>query len=165
LFAPQQIEPTLVPSPTAIPTDIPTATLPPTPVPATEAASAIPFAPACAAGVKIPTPVVKETNKSCVEKKPYTALSIPEGAAFESLDPKMSCVLERTRDGKSIISCGGPQLFSYMLKVCVPPIVSSADSGKCDQGLIYDTTNQCCLVPPADGAGCTIVKVDLRACQ
>jgi len=165
LFTPQPIAPTLVPMPTATSTEIPAATLAPTLVPVTEAASAVPFAPACAAGVAIPTPIIKETNKSCVEKKPYTSLSIPEGAAFESLDPKMSCLLERTSDGKSIISCGGPQLFSYNLKVCVPPVISSVDSGKCAQGSMYDTANQCCLVPPAAGAGCVIIKVDLRACE
>jgi serine/threonine-protein kinase len=164
LFAPQ-IEPTLVPSPTAIPTDIPTATLSPTLVPATEAASAIPFAPACAAGVKIPTPAVRELDRLCVLKIPYTSIIIPEGATFESLDSKMSCKEERTSNGKTTISCTGPQLFSYNLKVCVPPVISSADSSKCDQSSIYDATNQCCLVPPADGAGCIIVKVDLRSCQ
>jgi hypothetical protein len=100
-----------------------------------------------------------------VEKKPYTAISIPEGATFESLNPRLTCVKETTSNGRTIISCGGPQLFSYNLKVCVPPVVSSADSGKCDQGSIYETANQCCLIPPADGAGCIIFKVDLRACQ
>jgi hypothetical protein len=134
-------------------------------VPATEAASAVPFLPACDAGITFPKPDVKETNKVCVEKKPYTAVSSPEGAEFESLDPKMSCLLERTSDGKSIISCTGKELFSYNLKVCVPPIVSVADAGKCDQGSIYNTQNQCCIVPPAEGAGCTIFKVDLRACE
>ena len=74
LFAPQQVEPTLVPAPTAIPTELPTEaptqTLAPTLVPVTEVASALPFAPACAAGIVIPTPAVKETNKVCVEKIP-----------------------------------------------------------------------------------------------
>jgi serine/threonine-protein kinase len=170
LFAAPQIEPT--PSPvviptevsTEIPTEIPTATLEPTPAPVTEAPSAIPFAPACAAGVTIPAPVVRETNKLCVEKKPYTAISIPEGATFESLNPSMSCVEERTGNGRTTISCGGPQLFSYELKVCLPPVVSSADAGKCDQGSTFDSANQCCIVTPPD-AGCTTFKVDLRACQ
>jgi serine/threonine protein kinase len=165
LFAPQQIEPTLVPSPAAIPTEIPTATLIPTLEPVIEVASPLPFAPACAAGVTIPIPVVKETNKVCVEKKPYTAISIPEDATFESLNSKMSCVEERTSDGRTIISCGGPQLFSYNLKVCVPPVVSSVDTGKCDHGSTFDAANQCCLVTPSDDAGCTVFKVDLRACQ
>jgi hypothetical protein len=47
----------------------------------------------------------------------------------------------------------------------VPPVVSSVDSGKCDQGAIFNSANQCCLAPLPDGAGCTTVKVDLRSCQ
>ncbi len=164
LFAPQQVEPALVP--TAIPSEAPPATLVPTLAPTMEVtASALPFAPACAAGIVIPTPVVKETNKSCVKKIPYTAISIPVGATFESLKPEFTCAKEATSNGKSIISCTGKQSFSFNIKVCVPPVVSSADSGKCGQGSSFDTANQCCLAIPPDGAGCTIFKVDLRACQ
>ncbi|MDO9299749.1 MAG: hypothetical protein Q7T89_00130, partial [Anaerolineales bacterium] len=167
------IEPTLAPSPTAIPTktqteiptEHPTATLIPTLVPVTEVASPVPFAPACSSGIVIPTPVVKETNKACVKKFPYTLVSIPEGATFEPLNSKLTCVKEATSNGKTIISCGGPQLFSYNLKVCVPPVVSSADLGKCSQDTVFDAANQCCVTPPPDGAGCAIFQVDLRACQ
>jgi serine/threonine protein kinase len=168
LFAPGQVTPTFAPSPTAIstetPTEVPTATLELTPAPVTEAPSALPFAPACAAGVTIPSPAVRETNKACVRKVPYTAISIPEGAKFESLSPDMSCAEESTSGGKTIVSCTGKQLFSYNLKVCAPPVVSSADAGKCDQGSTFDSANQCCFVMPPD-AGCTTFKVDLRACQ
>jgi serine/threonine-protein kinase len=164
LFAPP-VEPTLTPAPTASPTEIPVKTETPTLVPATEsAASALPFAPACAAGITIPTPAVRETNKSCVKKIPYTALSIPEGAKFESFNSEFSCAIETTSNGKSIISCTGRDSFSYQLKVCVPPIVSSVDSGKCGQGTAFDSANQCCVAAPPD-AGCTTFKVDLRACQ
>jgi serine/threonine protein kinase len=158
LFTPQQVEPTLIP---AMSPTVPAATL----TPASESASAVPFAPACAAGIAIPTPVVKETNKTCVKKIPYTALSIPEGAKYESSNPGFSCAIETTGNGKSIISCTGKQSFSYQLKVCVPPVVSSADSGKCAQGATFDSTNQCCQPTPPAGAGCTTVKVDLRSCQ
>ncbi|CAG0956629.1 eukaryotic-like serine/threonine-protein kinase [Anaerolineales bacterium] len=169
LFGAPQVEPAPIPTlttiPTKIPTQAPTATLEPAPIPVTEAPSAIPFAPACAAGVKIPTPVIRLVDKICVDKNPYTVLSIPEGATFEPLDSKLSCRLERTSNGKSTISCGGPQLYSYNLKVCVPPVVDSADAGKCDQGLTFDSANQCCITTPPDGAGCAIFKVDLKACQ
>jgi hypothetical protein len=162
----QPIDPTLTPAPVASPTQIPTAIPSATLVPATEsAASTLPFAPVCAAGISIPTPVVKETNKACVQKIPYTALSIPEGAIFESLNPEFSCLIETTKNGKSIISCTGKQSFSYQLKVCVPPVVSSADSGKCDPSATFDSANQCCVVSPPNSAGCTTVKVDLRSCR
>ena len=169
LFVPQQIAPTLTSTPAVIPsetpTEIPTQTLIPTLVPVTEVASPLPFAPACAAGMTIPTPIVKETNKVCVEKKPYTAISISEGATFEPLNPKLVCAKETTSNGKTIISCGGQQLYSYNLKVCVPPVLSNADSGKCAQDATFNSANQCCLATPPNGAGCTIFKVDLRACQ
>ena len=155
LFTPPQVTPTAV-----------VLTSTPTLVPATESvASALPFAPACAAGIVIPTPVVKETNKVCVTKIPYTAISVPEGAKFEALNPKLTCAIETTSNGISIISCTGQQLFSYDLKVCVPPVVASADLGKCTQDSVFDSANQCCVVPPPNGAGCIIFKVDLRSCQ
>ena len=160
--------PTFTPTPlTPTPTPLgPTATLQPTSIPVTETASAVPFAPACAVGIAIPVPLVKETNKICIEKKPYTAISIPEGASFDPLDPsQLTCVKERSSDGKTLISCTGQELFSYDLKVCVPPVVSSADAGKCAEGELFESANQCCLAPPAEGAGCTIFKVDLRACE
>jgi serine/threonine protein kinase len=165
------LEPVLTEIPNEVPTEI-VSTLPPaTPsLPATESvASALPFAPVCAAGIVIPTPVVKETNKACVTKIPYTSISIPEGATFESVDPSNSpeftCAIADTRDGISIVACTGKQVYSYNLKVCVPPVVSSADSGKCAQNAIFDSANQCCIPPSSDGAGCTIFKVDLRSCK
>jgi serine/threonine protein kinase len=153
LFAPQ-IEPTPVPA-TSIPTLAPTEA----------AASPLPFASSCAAGSAIPTPDVKETNKACIEKIPYTSVSIPEGATFESSKPEFTCKIAATSKGKSIITCTGKQSFSYNLKVCAPPVVSSADSGKCAQGATFDSANQCCITTPPDGAGCTTFKVDLRSCK
>ena len=170
LFAPSQPEvaPTLAAPTEALPetpTEAPSATPQPTVVPVTEPAAAPLFAPACAAGVSIPMPIVKETNKLCVEKKPYTTLLISEGATFEPLDSGLSCLLETTSNGKSVISCTGQELFSYKLKVCDPSAVSSADSGKCAQGSTFNSTNQCCLPTPPEGAGCVIIKVDLRSCE
>jgi serine/threonine-protein kinase len=166
LFAPPAA-PTELSVQTAIATDIPTSTAVPTAtlVPVTETASPIPFAPACAASVAFPTPKVEEWDKLCVQKVPYTSILIPEGATFEALDSKMSCNKEKTSNGKTTISCTGQKLFSYDLKVCVPPIISSTDSGKCDQGSLYNASSQCCLVPPSAGAGCTIFKVNIGACQ
>ena len=176
LFAPPPVVPTLTSVPTVIPsatptvtptetpTEVSTPTLTPTLVPVTEVASVVPFAPACAAEIVVPSPVVDETTKICVQKAPYTLITIPEGATFESLNSKMTCTKERSSNGITTISCGGPQLFSYDLKVCVPPVVSSEDLGKCEQDSIFDAANQCCIAPPPDGAGCTIFKVDLKGC-
>ncbi|MCA1899235.1 MAG: protein kinase [Chloroflexi bacterium] len=143
------------------PTPLPTATVfAPTAEP-----SPLPLAPACDSELSIPTPSVRETNKICVEKKPYTAVSIPQGASFESLSPAMSCIEETTSNGRAIISCTGQQLYSYQLKVCSPlPVLESA-SDKCGADLVYDPGGQCCRSAPAAGDGCVVFKVDLRACR
>ncbi len=117
--------------------------------------------PVCTAGIVIPTPVVQLTDLLCSQNIPYTAITIPDDATFETLDP-MACRLEAISNGRTIISCTGPQNFLGDLKVCTLPIVSSEDSGKCSQGKTFDSANQCCL---ADDAGCTIFKVELKACQ
>lgn len=156
--------PTLEPSATApipTPTDIPTPT-----IPATE----VVLAPICPAGTipAVPKPVVRETNKACIKKVPYTTISIPKDASFESLREGFSCIKEGETGNNVLISCTGRQLFSFDLKVCnpqpVPTLVSPADAGRCAQGTSFDAANQCCVSPPAEDASCTIFKVDLRAC-
>ncbi|MBP6209211.1 MAG: protein kinase [Anaerolineales bacterium] len=169
LFAAEQPTPTVAPttSPTLAPTIVPT----PTEIPATLAptepptASAVPFAPACSAGVTIPVPVVREINRVCTRKVPYTFISVPESAIFESLNPAMTCSKETVSNGSMLISCTGQQLTSYQVKVCTPPIVSSVDQGKCSTDSIYDSANQCCMAVPQGGAGCVEFKVDMRSCQ
>jgi tRNA A-37 threonylcarbamoyl transferase component Bud32 len=143
---------------TSVPTD--------TAVPPTEVlASVIPFAPACAAGQGYPLPPVRETDKTCVTKIPYTILRIPEGATFTPLDPALKCNVEATRDGATIISCNGKQLFSYDLKVCKRPPLPEADLAKCSVDSTFDPANGCCAAVLPEDAGCTIFKVDIRACQ
>ena len=158
LFATEQA------TPTAIPTEALTSTVAPPQATEPVIASAIPFAPACNAGVTIPVPVVTETNKVCTKKIPYTFISIPEGAIFEPLDPNLRCTTESVNNGTTLISCTGQQVFSYQLKVCEPPVVSSADPGKCSTDSIFDAANQCCVTVPPEGAGCTVFKVDIRSC-
>jgi tRNA A-37 threonylcarbamoyl transferase component Bud32 len=137
-----------------------------TSVPPTEVvASVIPFAPACTAGQGYPLPPVRETDKVCITKIPYTALRIPEGATFTPLNPALKCNKEATRDGYTVISCTGKQLFSYDLKVCKRPPLPEADLAKCSVGSTFDPANGCCAAVPPEDAGCTIFKVDIRACQ
>jgi tRNA A-37 threonylcarbamoyl transferase component Bud32 len=128
-------------------------------------ASVIPFAPACTAGQGYPLPPVRETDKACITKIPYTALRIPEGATFTPLNPALKCNEEATRDGYTIISCTGKQLFSYDLKVCKRPPLPEADLAKCSVDSTFDPANGCCAAVPPEDAGCTIFKVDIRACQ
>jgi serine/threonine protein kinase len=148
--------------PAPVPTATPTLTVAPTPT--EELATVIPFAPACAAGIKFPIPQVTETNKVCITKIPYTALQIPEGAVYNPLDPEFSCKEEATRDGKTIISCTGKPLFSFDLKVCQPPPPPAPGLNQCAPNSTFDPVNQCCAAVPPREAGCTIVKIDIRGC-
>jgi serine/threonine protein kinase len=166
LFAPP-LEATSTTQPTAAPTKVPpTSTTAPTSAPTmTATETLVPYLPACAADVVIAGPEIKETNKICVEKKPYTAISIPGDATFQPVSDGLSCVKEKTANGKTIISCTGMELIAYDLKVCVPPVVSAEDGGKCEPGSTYSTANNCCVAPPPEGAGCVLFKVNVGACQ
>ena len=126
--------------------------------------SAVPFAPVCAANITIPVPRVNETNKVCTRKIPYTFITFPDGATFEPLNPALRCAVETVSNGNTIISCTGQQAFSYQLKICLPPVVSNTDLGKCSTDSIFDSANQCCVAAPPKGAGCTEFKVDIRSC-
>ncbi len=136
-----------------------------TSVPTLEVASVIPFAPACKAGAGFPPPPVEATDKVCITKIPYTTVKIPEGATFIPADPALKCRPEVTRDGYTLISCTGQQLFSYDLKVCKPPPLSQTDLAQCPANATFDPRNACCAAVPPEDAGCTIFKVDIRACQ
>jgi serine/threonine protein kinase len=168
-----QLSPVQQSTPTPTPAPVTASTVTSAPIstavvqPTESVSSPSPFAPACAAGqVKPPPPpAVADTNKVCVKKVPYTAIEIPQGATFESLDPKFSCKVETTNKGKTILSCTGTQLLSFDLKVCqIPPGISSADAGKCPKDAIFNPAAQCCAAAPPKDAGCTVFKVDIRGC-
>jgi len=159
---------------TALPSSVPTKTKAPatfTPAPSTTATTAQtstattpPFAPACAAKASIPTPVVNWIDSFCVKRLPYTTVSIPEGATFQSLNPDFSCKAEVTRNEKTTISCSGTPSYTFDLKVCKQPSAKDANLNKCQQGLVFDAASQCCTVATED-LGCRVYKVDIRSCQ
>jgi serine/threonine protein kinase len=155
--------PTSTPTLAAVP---PTLTTVPSPKleQATLEATVQAFAPFCAAGVVIPTPFVRVTNYECILRRPYNAITIPEGATFEVADPQGSCRYEATSNGRTVLSCTGPSFLVYDLKVCVPPIVSNSDLDKCSQGNTFNSADQCCVAAPPQGAGCTIFVVKLGGC-
>jgi hypothetical protein len=124
------------------------------------------FAPSCSENLIVPTPFVKETNYVCLKRRPYTALTIPEGATFEVIDPngQASCISEATSRGRTVLSCTGPSFLEYDLKVCVPPVIENSDLNKCSQGNTFDSANQCCIAAPPEGVGCTIFVIKLKGC-
>jgi serine/threonine-protein kinase len=155
--------------PTATPSLTPalvTVTVPPTLETATLEVATLAFAPFCSENLVIPTPLIKETNYVCLKRRPYTTITIPEGATFEVIDPKgqASCIFEATSKGRTILSCSGPSFLEYDLKVCVPPVIENSDLNQCSQGDTFDSTNQCCIAAPPEGAGCTIFVVKLKGC-
>lgn len=165
LFASPQPEPTLVAAPTEAPTEAPTSLPTDTPAPTeTLLPSPLPFAPACSPANSLPVPSVEETSNICVQKVPYTGVTITEGATFETLDSNFSCIKERTSNGKTIISCRGIPSYLFDLKVCLPPMLTPEESNKCGQGSMFNAANQCCAVIPPEGAGCTIAKVSIKSC-
>jgi serine/threonine-protein kinase len=152
---------------TTVPTKIPTQTSAPTAAATEESAlptsTVLVFAPSCPADVIIPTPAIRDIDKFCVEKVPYTTLYIPEGASFEPMNRDFICKIESTRNGRSAISCTGISSFAFDLKVCQPPLAAEADLNKCPQDATFDSANQCCIAKALD-AGCRLYKVEVRSC-
>jgi hypothetical protein len=159
------------------PTPTPTATVLPTPtkapatptIQATQGPTAIVFAPACQPGIipQIIAPTVAETNKFCNKKIPFTIISIPGGATFESLKSGFTCNEPGVENSKRVIACTGQELFSFDIKVCnpTPTPVPVQGTGQCQEGTDYNAANQCCALPPPEDAGCTTFTVDLRSCS
>ncbi len=158
-------------------TVIPTQPLAPVP-------SAPQFAPICQ---ELPTkcdlPIVNEIDKFCVSKIPYTLLEMPEGSTFEGLSPELICNSEGVNNGTLRVSCRGPELISFDLKVCDSTCTFTGLTNEptlCPQGHGYYAEQSCCAplppgVPPPGsaspgqapplGPGCTIFKVDIRQCN
>jgi len=131
-------------------------------------ATVLAFAPSCQIPTEeIPVPVVKETTKDCINKIPYTTLSIPLGATYEPQAADFECSKVGVKGDTDLIACTGKQLFSFDLKVCTPSNLPALDvtSGKCSQDAGYDEANRCCMPLPAEDAGCTIFKVDIGGCS
>ena len=106
-----------------------------------------------------------ETNITCITKIPYTTVSIPLEATYESLNDAMTCDIAEIRDEDVLVACTGQQLYSYKLKVCNPqPELPSSEAGRCPEGACYNEANQCCVKPPAAGAGCVEFQVDMKSC-
>ncbi len=133
----------------------PTATL--------EVASPIPFAPACSVN-QIPVPVVKETNRACISKIPYTTISFTAGSTYQASDSALKCEEEATQDGSTIMTCTGKELTAYDLKVCNPPKLTNAELSKCSADSTFDSANQCCAAVAPASAGCTVFKVGIGGC-
>lgn len=132
------------------------------------------FAPMCqvaATGCEAPAVKVLD-NQYCIDKVPYTIMSVPAGTTYASQDPDMECVDQLHNDGDLRVTChslSGKALWSYDLKLCngacSAPVLEMG-TGRCQEGYGFDAANQCCAAPaPSSGDGCIIYKVDLGLCK
>lgn len=162
---------TPTPGPTAIelPTLAPTSSLPLQT--AAPAATSSQFAQMCAVDPLVTScavPPVEQRDKFCVKKYPYVLIAAPPGVTFEPASPGLKCTDEGLRGGEQIISCTGPELFSYNLKVCNAACNASAldtAGGKCPAGYGYAVEGGCCWPVPTTDAGCVLFKVDVGTCN
>lgn len=164
-----------VSTPTPGPTAIPLPTLAPTIASPLEtalpASSQQPSAPMCAVDPLVTScaaPAVEQRDKFCVKKYPYVLIAAPPGVTFEPATEGLKCTDEGLRGGDQIISCTGPELLSYNLKICNATCNASlldTTSGKCAAGYGYSAEGGCCWPVPVNDSGCILFKVDVGTCN
>ena len=147
---------------TATPPVMPSAAATLIPVPTTQN-----FIPICTTGGGDLTPTLpsqctpptgEERDRFCTKKVPFTLIAMPEGAIYELLTPGFRCTEGGVHQGMHLITCTGPELHSFELKICNPACVASGSLPsqiECPQGYIYDSNRQCCAGGlQFDQAGC-----------
>lgn len=163
-----------VSTPTPGPTALTFPTLQPTPLPletGLPASTLAQSAPMCAVDPLITScaaPAVEQRDRFCVKKYPYALIAAPPGVTFEPATEGLKCTDEGIRGGDQIISCTGPELLSYNLKVCNAACNTSlldTTSGKCPAGYGFAAEGGCCWPVPTDDAGCILFKVDIGSCN
>ena len=103
-------------------------------------------------------PEAEVRDKFCIRKVPYILMVFPKGTSFEVVDKGFTCTDEGIRGGEQMVSCYGPQLYSFDLKVCNAACVPSGavvEQGACEDGFGYDATE----------SNCRTIQVDLGACS
>jgi hypothetical protein len=166
IFRNQIMAAVLPPPPTATATLAPVATSTSLQTEATAlpTATVVAFAPFCQPDTQqVNAPLVTEKSRNCEKKHPYTTVSIPAGATFQSMDPEMTC---ETSGSVSVLACRGKDLIAYPLQVCSPiPALEPSSAGQCPEGSGFDDSNQCCLKPASEDAGCVTFQVGMKDCS
>ena len=112
-------------------------------------------------------PEAEVRDKFCTRKVPYVLLVFPKGTSFEVVDKGFTCTDEGIRGGEQMVSCYGPQLYSFDLKVCNAGCIPNGavlEQGTCEDGFGYDAKNNCCLRLPTTESNCRTIQIDLGAC-
>ncbi|MFH1185380.1 MAG: serine/threonine-protein kinase [Chloroflexota bacterium] len=155
------------PTPTAIPPTAVVVTA--TPEPTLEATAGPVLAPVCAPGVipQLQAPEIGKFSDFCNKGYSVTQFTIPAGATYSAQEPGYQCDPYGQPEGEQLIACFGKNLTTFHVQVCIPlPTPSSSVVvGACQNGTEYDFDHQCCAPPKPQDAGCTLVEVDLGACQ
>ena len=158
-------------TPTAISTE--TATLVPA---ATEVVTATPkFAPFCqpsSASIATPIacqePVAEQSSSFCSSKAPYNLILINEGSTYETLNEDIECSDAGMKDGKQMLTCTGPMVTPFELKVCDPSCAIQpfpAGTTECPQDLHYNELLGCCEREPIPIDGnCVTLKLQTKSC-
>lgn len=113
-------------------------------------------------------PEAEVRDKFCIKKVPYILMVFPRGTSFEVVDEGFTCTDEGIRGGEQMVSCYGPELYSFDLNVCNAACVPTGavlEQGACEAGFGYDSTNDCCLRLPTTDSNCRIIRIDLGACS
>ncbi len=170
--------PTNVPSVRAMPTASPAATSTPRPTntpPPTAVTQAFfcvwdatptPSLPACR------LPEAEERDRFCVKKVPYTLIALPEGDTYRVLMPGIVCTDAGLKRGVQLVTCTGPQSYSFLLEICNPSCAAlptptrdtTVPSEICPPGFNYLSDRACCQAAGGASLGCVTLKFATRAC-
>ena len=113
-------------------------------------------------------PEAEVRDEFCINKVPYILMVFPKGTSFDVEDEGFTCTDEGIRGGEQMVSCYGPQLYSFDLKVCNAACVPNGavlEQGSCADGYGYDSSNDCCMRLPTTESNCKVIQVDLGACS
>jgi len=182
-FTPIPLPETETPVPTASPTETETAT--PTAsstkivtlAPASTAffTAAPKFAPFCqpsSASVATPRvcqdPIAEQSSSFCSSKTPYNLILVNEGSTYESLNEDVKCSDAGMKDGRQMLTCTGPMVTPFELKVCDPACVIEpfpAGTTHCPQDLNYNDLLRCCEREPIPiDQNCVVLKLQTKSC-
>jgi hypothetical protein len=127
-------------------------------------------APICQATLSCAALDAQQIELDCVKKVPYTNVLVPQGTNFEVVDTSSGFTCADSTvvvNGKKVISCHGPELLSFELKLTNPSCGGDSlvtGTSQCQQGYGYDAAQQCCAPVSAAAGGSTTVRVNLGGC-
>ena len=133
------------------------------------------FAPFCepsSANVATPivcqAPIAEQSSSFCSRKTPYNLILINEGSTYKTLSEDVTCSDAGMKNGKQMLTCTGPMVTPFELKVCDPSCsLPKFQTGTthCPQNYTYNDFFGCCEQKPhpAD-TNCVVLNLQTRSC-